>query len=87
MYLNGWERDVDIFRDMKETIAYVALDYEQEIEKAKNFSKSIEKSYKLPEGEVVNIGAEAFRCPEVLFQPYHWLKWKRQEFITNHEMR
>ncbi|KAH0679611.1 hypothetical protein KY285_011845 [Solanum tuberosum] len=65
---NGWERDIDIFCDM-ETIAYVALDYEQEIEKAKNFSKSIEKGYKLPGGEVVNIGAETFRCPEVLFQP------------------
>ncbi|KAG5630619.1 hypothetical protein H5410_002336 [Solanum commersonii] len=36
---NGWERDVDIFRDMKGTIAYVALDYKQEIEKAKKFSK------------------------------------------------
>ncbi|KAH0764939.1 hypothetical protein KY285_000810 [Solanum tuberosum] len=66
---NGWGRDVDIFRDMKETIAYVALDYKQEIEKAKHFSKSIEKSYKLPDGELVNIGAETFRCPEVLFQP------------------
>ncbi|WMV26727.1 hypothetical protein MTR67_020112 [Solanum verrucosum] len=66
---NGWERDIDIFRDMKETIAYVALDYEQEIEKANFFSKSIEKGYKLPDGEVVNIGAETFRCPEVLFQP------------------
>ncbi|KAH0781316.1 hypothetical protein KY290_000914 [Solanum tuberosum] len=62
-------RDVDIFCDMKETIAYVALDYKQEIEKAKHFSKSIEKSYKLPDGEVVNIGAETFRFPEVLFQP------------------
>ncbi|KAG5630637.1 hypothetical protein H5410_002354 [Solanum commersonii] len=65
----GWGRDVDIFRDMKEMIAFVALDYKQEFEKAKHFSKSIEKSYKLPDGKVVNIGAETFRCPEVLFQP------------------
>ncbi|XP_049389533.1 actin-7-like [Solanum stenotomum] len=61
--------NIDILRDMKETIAYVSLDYEQEIEKAKKFSKSIEKGYKLSGGEVVNIGAETFRCPEVLFQP------------------
>ncbi|WMV10084.1 hypothetical protein MTR67_003469 [Solanum verrucosum] len=67
--ISRWERDIDIFRDMKETIAYVSLDYEQEIEKAKKFSKSIEKGYKLSGGEVVNIGAETFRCPEVLFQP------------------
>ncbi|KAH0781914.1 hypothetical protein KY290_001512 [Solanum tuberosum] len=40
----------------------------QEIEKAKKISKSIEKGYKLSGGEVVNIGAETFRCPEVLFQ-------------------
>ncbi|KAK4737696.1 hypothetical protein R3W88_001393 [Solanum pinnatisectum] len=66
---NGWKRDIVIFRDMKETIAYVALDYEQEIEKTKKFSKSIEKGYKLPDGEVINLGAKTFRCHEVLFQP------------------
>uniref|UniRef100_M1BVH8 Actin 2 n=1 Tax=Solanum tuberosum TaxID=4113 RepID=M1BVH8_SOLTU len=41
---NGWGRDVDIFRDMKETIAYVALDYKQEIEKAKHFSNQLRRA-------------------------------------------
>ncbi|WMV26728.1 hypothetical protein MTR67_020113 [Solanum verrucosum] len=63
-----WEC-TEMFHDMKETIAYVALDFEQEIDKAKNCSKSVEKAYELPDGEVINIGAERFRCPEVLFQP------------------
>ncbi|XP_049369119.1 actin-104-like [Solanum verrucosum] len=54
---------------LKETIAYVALDFEQEIDKAKNCSKSIEKGYELPDGKVINIGAETFRCPEALFKP------------------
>ncbi|PHU13465.1 Actin-75 [Capsicum chinense] len=55
--------------DMKETITYIALDFEHEIDKAKNCSKSVEKDFELPDGQVINIGTERFRCPELLFQP------------------
>ena len=60
--------EFEIVRDIKEKLAFVALDFEAAKDEAAK-SSTYEKSYELPDGTVITLGSERFRVGEYLFQP------------------
>jgi actin len=58
----------EIVRDIKEKVAYVAFDFEAELQKAAT-TTDCNVSYTLPDGNKIVIGNERLRCPELLFRP------------------
>ena len=66
----GTSAEREIARDIKETLAYVALDYDAELAAAQaQATPACEATYEMPDGQVITLGAERFRCGEALFAP------------------
>ncbi|XP_072912500.1 uncharacterized protein [Hemitrygon akajei] len=56
----------EIVRDIKEKHCYVSEDYEAELNSPENVR---ELQYTLPDGQIITMGDEMFRVPEILFKP------------------
>ena len=56
----------ELITDLKEKLCYVAKDFDMESKKP---IADLEENYELPDGHVMTIGNERFRCSEPLFQP------------------
>jgi len=57
----------EIVKDIKEKNCFISLDYEEDLKAFEDPEKF--KTYELPDGQIINIGDEQFRCPEALFTP------------------
>jgi len=70
-YIFRTTAEKEIVRTIKENVCYVAYDplKEEEIVESEKTSKPIHLSYKLPDGNTIEIGPERFRAPELLFNP------------------
>ena len=60
--------DLDIARDIKERLGYVAVDFDLEMGVGDD-SVPLKKTYELPDGTAFTVGNERFRVTEPLFQP------------------
>ena len=58
----------EIVRDLKESLAYVAIDFDAEMKTYAESSQN-DKVYELPDGRTLTVGNQRFRCPEILFKP------------------
>lgn len=62
----GSSAALEVAREVKEHVSYVAVDLELE---AGVDDAAVSKPYELPDGTVIHVGRDRYECPEALFQP------------------
>jgi actin-related protein len=81
--------DREIVRSIKETTACVALDFEKEMAVSSSSMGGsgcgAEKDFELPDGNIITLGNERFRCVEALFNPSLVGKEARGVHLCVHE--
>lgn len=60
--------ELEVVRDIKEHLCYVAVDPEEEFKRAQ-VDPSMEKHYEMPDGQLIHVSTERFQSPEILFSP------------------
>lgn len=60
--------ELEIVKNIKEKMCYVALDFSEELKKSQTGALK-DGQYELPDGKIISIGDQMFRCPEVIFDP------------------
>lgn len=60
--------DMDTVRQIKEKLCFVSYDYERDLKLARETTVLV-KSYTLPDGRIIKVGAERFMAAEALFNP------------------
>ncbi|XP_022103909.1 actin-5-like [Acanthaster planci] len=60
--------DRETVRDIKEKLCYSTQNFKMELYNFR-YGWNQDKNYTLPDGRVISVGSEMFRCPEALFQP------------------
>lgn len=60
--------EVEIVKDIKEKVCYLAVDFDAEMDKFKTSSELV-YDYELPDGNILKIGNQRIRGPEYLFKP------------------
>lgn len=75
--------DREIVRNIKETLCYVAADYEAEMKKYLNSPEAIDKTYELPDGTEITVAEGRFTSTECLFTEQNGLRSKLVDSVPN----